>query len=58
MISVHSVLTDFPFMARKDRIIQGKAEGVVACDETLLFSLSTHREVEMLFVEDTGELCS
>lgn len=31
---------------------------MVVCDETLLFSLYTHREVEMLFVEDKGELYS
>lgn len=57
VISVHNLLNAFPFMAKKDGQIHCKYR-VVVCDETLLFSLYTHREVEMLFVEDKGELCS
>lgn len=57
VISVHNLLNAFCFMAQKDGIIHCKYR-VVLCDETLLFSLYTHGEVEMLFVEDKGELCS
>lgn len=61
LIPIHSLLLFF-FPQKKHiakrRYNTLKGTGWFYVDETLLFSLYRQREVETLFVEDKGELCS